>query len=64
MFRTHDGQSDETLPFIMMISLAGQTLTWGGESLVKFLSGFGVANSAAGYIINMIGTCSEKAGFR
>ena len=44
-------------------SLAGQTLTWGGESLVKFLLGFGVAYSAAGYLIkNIIGTCSEKAG--
>ena len=32
-------------------SLAGQTLTWVGESLVKLSSDFGVAYSAAGYLM-------------
>ena len=49
-------------------SLAGQTLTW-GESLVKFPSVFGVAYSCSSRVlnevgVNMIGMCSEKAGFR
>ena len=35
----------------MTCSLAGQTLTRGGESLVKFPSGFGVAYSAAAYLM-------------
>ena len=43
-------------------SLTGQTLTRGGECLVKFPSGFGIAYSAAGVGANIIGTCSEKAG--
>ena len=34
----------------------------GGESLVKFPSGFGVAYSAAEIGVNMIGMCSEKEG--
>ena len=34
-----------------IISLAGQTLTWEGESLVEFPSGFCVAYSAAGNVM-------------